>query len=85
MGGLAPVDVVRLVNQNGSLGVSYRQWHRRLDIDHIRPLSNQPSNEPGRVAQMDRAPDFESVGRAFESPRARKITDNQTSLKTLGV
>ena len=46
-------------------------------IDKNRPLSDQRRNglivfAYAPVAQLDRAPDFESVGRPFESGRARQ-------------
>ena len=40
----------------------------RVDIERALPYLSGPVR--GLVAQLDRAPDFESVGRAFESPRA---------------
>jgi hypothetical protein len=43
-----------------------------LDSMVLRWLSIAPVLTFGPVAQSDRAPDFESVGRAFESPRAHK-------------
>ena len=34
------------------------------------PITHPKNNEFAPVAQLDRASDFESAGRAFESPRA---------------
>jgi hypothetical protein len=35
-------------------------------------LQERPSNKRAPVAQLDRVPDYESVGRRFESCRARQ-------------
>src|SRR5262245_57756625 len=52
-------------------GPSENDRARPLDTTRIPRLCNPPNrNAVGLVAQLDRAPGFEPVGRAFESPRA---------------
>ncbi len=43
----------------------------KLGTNRASSIRDQASSSIAPVAQLDRAPDFESVGRGFESLRAR--------------
>jgi hypothetical protein len=46
--------------------------HFVLALRRTPVLQERPSNQRAPVAQLDRVPDYESVGRRFESCRARQ-------------
>jgi hypothetical protein len=59
-------------NQQQSLA-AFDHFVLALRLSHV--LQERPSNKDAPVAQLDRVPDYESVGRRFESCRAYQFTD----------
>ena len=58
-----------------ALPTAFVQHSAQFCIDRMPPcpLSTNPLQADGSVAQLDRAPGFEPVGQAFESPRTHPL------------